>query len=314
MKRITLAIQMDNINDIEDRESDTTLTLAAEAQNRNYNILYYRPNDLSYNSGEIEAKTYDLILKENKFYSLKNLKVTKLKDVDIILMRQNPPFDLKYITYTHLLDIISKDTLIINNPCSVRNCPEKIIPLQFPNLIPQTLISMDYDSIQEFYKRNKKIVLKPLYEYGGNDITLIEENNSDFSNIINKLLKKYDHPIIAQAFINEVHDGDKRIVIINGEIAGIIKRKPKKGSIISNLVCGGEALKANLSERDIEICNTISPYLKERNLFLVGIDIIGNYLTEINVTSPTGIPSINKLYNKSVESLFWDVLEEKFLK
>lgn len=315
MKNITLAIQMDEISSI-NIKSDSTFVLAMEAQRRGYKILYYQPDMLSYNMGKVEAKTYDLTLYENKikFYELANHKITNLEDVDIVLMRQDPPFNLKYITYTHLLEMVSEKTLIINNPVSVRNCPEKILPLQFPDLIPPTVISMDYNCIYSFYKKHKQIILKPLYAHGGQDIFYIQENDANFSEILTKLLNKYGHPVVAQSFINDIYNGDKRIIMINGEISGLVKRIPKEGSVISNLVQGAKGIKSDLTERDIQICNKLSPYLKKSGLCIAGLDLIGDYLIEINVTSPTAIKSINDIYNQSIECTFWDLLEKRLLK
>jgi len=306
-----IAIQMDDIRLI-DYAFDSSFMIGLEAQKRNYEIFYYHPNDLFINSGIVKAKGYfiELFEKDNNYFKFLSEKIEiNLSEFKFIFLRQDPPFNMHYITSTYLLDCIPKSTIIINNPTSVRNCTEKILPFKFKEFMPPTLISQNVKDILEFLDTYKDIITKPLYGNGGEGI--YRSNNGKLSGI-DSASKYLDIPMIAQKYIPEIIEGDRRIIFFDGEYAGSVARIPMEGSIKANFHAGGKAKKSNLVFRDQEIIDAVGPELKELDLFFVGIDIIGNFLTEINVTSPTGIKQINKLYNVKLEQVFWDKLEAKY--
>ncbi|MDB2415272.1 glutathione synthase [Rickettsiales bacterium] len=309
---LKIAIQMDDIDSI-NIESDSTFILALEAQKRGYKIFYYMPWQLSLYKNQVIANATEITLYDNKdaYYKLGENIILDLQDVDVVLMRQDPPFDMNYITYTYLLERISDKTLVINNPAEVRNSPEKIFATLFHDLMPPTLISRDTAIMQEFYNEHKDIIIKPLHAFGGQDIHRIGENSDNFQELAKNLCDKYNEPIMLQSFLPQVIEGDKRIILIDGEFAGAILRVPKSGDIRSNLACGGTAVKTQLTAKEAEICDILSPKLRRKGLMLTGIDVIGGYLTEINVTSPTGIRAINKLNETCLEAIFWDKVESK---
>ncbi|PIR37631.1 MAG: glutathione synthase [Alphaproteobacteria bacterium CG11_big_fil_rev_8_21_14_0_20_39_49] len=304
---LKIAVQMDDIASI-NINSDTTFVLALEAQKRGYELLYYQPQQMFLQNGEVFANVQNLSLhrREKDYFELSNRQTLALKDMDVLLMRQDPPYDMNYLTYTYMLDKICGEVMVVNNPMQVRNCPEKIFVTDFAEFMPPTLISADISSIENFEKEHKKIVLKPLYAHGGRDVFKIENNLKE---IADKLIDKYKTPIIAQKFIENVHKGDKRIILIDGEFAGAVNRIPEQGSILSNFVQGGHGEKTELTAREKQICESLKPELKKRRLILTGIDVIDGYLTEINVTSPTGIQAINRIENVCLESIFWDAVE-----
>jgi glutathione synthase len=234
--------------------------------------------------------------------------------MDVILVRQDPPFNINYITATYLLEKLSDKVLIINNPKHIRDYPEKLSMFDFNKIIPPTLVSSDLQEILQFNKKNKVSIIKPLYGNGGEGIEKIDSNKVRNKKLVNNLLKKYKLPIIVQKFIKEITLGDRRIILIDGEYVGSVARIPAKNSIKANFHAGGLAKKTNLVFRDKKICNLLKPFLKKKGLFFVGIDTIGNYLTEINVTSPTGIQEINRLNNIKIEELFWNKIEKKLKK
>ena len=304
---------MDKIEDI-DTNFDSSFLIALEAQKRNYQIFYYNPQDLFYNNGIIQANGFLIELIENnviyfKFLSKKLL--VNLKDFNFIFIRQDPPFDMNYITSTYLLDFLPSKNVIINNPTSIRNFSEKISAFQFKEFMPPTIVSQDTKIIKNFLNYHKDIITKPLYGNGGEGVHRHTVKNNSLNNII-KNLSSLPEPIMAQKYIPEISEGDRRIILIDGEYMGSVSRIPMKGSIKANFHAGGAAKKTDLIRRDKEICLALSKTLKENQLFFVGIDIIGNYLTEINVTSPTGIKQINALNNTNLEKIFWDKLEAKY--
>jgi glutathione synthase len=308
MSPLKIAIQMDDIASIK-INSDTTFVLALEAQRRGHEVYYYQPRDMLLKNGEVFANISKIKLQKNpeNYFSLGEKQSVLLKNMDVILMRQDPPYDMNYLTYTYMLDKISDDVLVVNNPMQVRNCPEKLFVTDFEQFTPPTLITADIGAIEEFEKEQGAIVLKPLYAHGGADIFKIDGNVTE---VAAKLIDKYKTPIIAQGFIKGVEKGDKRIILIDGEFAGAVNRIPEQGSILSNFVQGGTGEKTELTEREKQICEVLKPELKKRGLILTGIDVIDGYLTEINVTSPTGIQSINKLNNVCLEAMFWDSVED----
>ncbi len=312
-----ILVQMNDIFKI-NVNTDSTFKIMLAGQNLGYEIFYYTPDQLIFDSDQQDLKA--LISKVKLKNDCKNYcqiieqKILSLKDFQVILVRQDPPFDMNYLTTTYLLEKISSKVLVLNSPHEIRNCPEKILVTQYPNLTPPTLICSSKDQIKKFHQLHKKIILKPLYSCGGDGVILIEEDSPNLNSVIDLLINNYQTPIIAQKFIDAVKYGDKRIILINGEFAGGIVRLSQNNEIRSNLHIGGIAQKLTPSPRDLEICQQLKEQLQNRNLFFVGIDIIGDYLTEINVTSPTCIPEINQLSNCSVEEIFFSKLNEKIKK
>jgi len=304
-----IAIQGDEIKKI-DTKTDTTLLLALEAQKRNYKIYYYLTKDITFSNNSVYALTREIKFNKNKknFYYIKNFKLLDLSKVRFILMRQNPPFNMDYITATFFLEKISKKTKVINNPFSVRNMPEKIYSIEFLKLMPPTIFTRSIEEIKKFKKKYEKIVIKPTHGYGGKNIIFINKILSKIK-ILN-YLKKHEH-VMVQKFIPEIKNGDKRVFIINGIIKGAIRRIPKKGSIVSNLGQGGKAVKTTLNKKEIQIAKIVAKSLKKNNIVFAGIDLIGNYLTgDINITSPTGLKNFKDLTGKNLAIDFWNYLED----
>ena len=305
-----VAIQGDAIQKI-NVKTDTTLLLALEAQRRGYTIYYYETKDLTFSNNTVYAlsKEIKINVDKNKFYSIKNIKLLNLSRAKFILMRQNPPFNMDYITATFLLETISKKTRIINNPSAVRNMPEKLYSIEFLKLMPPTIFTKSIDEIYKFKIKYKKIVIKPTHGYGGKNIIFVSKNLVK-SKIIN-YLKKHEH-VMVQKFIPEVKHGDKRVFIINGIIKGAIRRIPKEGSIVSNIGQGGKALETTLTTKEAYIAKIVARSLKKNKIVFAGIDLIGNYLTgDINITSPTGIKNFKDLTGKDLSVDFWNYLEKK---
>ena len=308
-----IAIQMDSIENI-DLEFDTSFMIMLEGQKRNYEIFYYNPHDLNYNEGVIQASGFYIKLNENneKYFEYLTKKiVVDLSNFNYVFIRQDPPFNMNYITSTYLLELLPSSSLVINNATSIRNFSEKIFPFKFKEYMAPTIVSQDVDVLKKFLLKHEDIIIKPLYGSGGEGIFRSTIKDDDLVGI-NKNIKILDEPMIAQKFIPEIKDGDRRIILIDGEYAGSVARIPKQNSIKANFHAGGIAQKTSLIRRDKEICMSLKTILKKEKLFFVGIDIIGDYLTEINVTSPTGIKQINALNNTCIERLFWDKLETKY--
>ena len=305
-----IAIQMDKIESI-DFEFDTSFLIGYEAQQRNYKIFYYNPSDLIINNGNVQANGYYLELNSNKnnYFKYTSEKIiVDLENFDFIFLRQDPPFDLNYITTTYILDLLPNTTKVINNPTAVRNATEKLFTFNFKEFMPPTIVTKNVLDIYKFLDNFDQIITKPLYGNGGVGIHRFSKNNFDPD-----ILKQYLHlPIMVQKYINEIDQGDRRLIFIDGEYCGSVARIPKEGDIKANFHAGGIPSKTDLVFRDKEIVDTVGPQLINKNLFFVGIDIIGDYLTEINVTSPTGIKQINQLNNVNLEKVFWDKLEAKY--
>ena len=304
-----VAIQGDSIKTI-NVKTDTTVLLALEAQKRGYRIYYYETKDLTYSNNTVYAFSREVVFKkdENKFYSIKSSKLLDLSKVNFVLMRQNPPFNMDYITTTFILEKISQKTQVVNNPTAVRNMPEKLYSIDFLKLMPPTIFTKSIDEIYKFKKKYKKIVIKPTHGYGGKNILFIDKNLRKLKLI--KYLKKHEH-VMIQKFIPEVKHGDKRVFIIDGIIKGAIRRIPKQGSIISNIGQGGKAIETILTNREIHIVKTVAKGLKKNKIIFAGIDLIGNYLTgDINITSPTGIKNLKDLTGKDLSIDFWNCLEK----
>ena len=314
-KKLKIAIQMDPLEKL-DLSGDSTFAIGLEAQKRKYNLFHFTPDHLFYKNKKVFAKTISLTLgiqNGHEHFKYGKSETHELSKFDIILMRQDPPFDLAYITATHLLEKISKKTLIINNPYEVRNAPEKIFVTQFEQIMPKTMITRDLESIKLFRNKYKDIIIKPLYGNGGEGVFRIKPKDENFNTIIEMFLKQHKEQFMVQEYLADVRKGDKRIILIDGETIGAVNRVPAVGDSRSNMHAGGTPKKTKLTANDHLICKTISPFLKEKGLFFVGIDIIGKYITEINVTSPTGIREINKFNKINVEQIFWDKLEKKLL-
>ena len=309
---ITVAIQMDHISTI-DIDGDSTFVLALEAQKRGYKILHYVPKRLVMRNGDVLAKVEPLTVQREKgnHFQFGEAKEIKLKEVDVVLMRQDPPFDMAYITATHLLEHTQRDTLVVNNPREVRNAPEKLFVTRFPEFLPPTLIGNDREQIRSFRDEHKDIIIKPLYGNGGAGIFHVTEDDENFNTILEMFSETYREPFIVQKYLPAVRDGDKRIILIDGKVAGATKRIPALGEARSNMHVGGQAKKTQLTIKEHEICEAIGPELSSRGLIFVGIDVIGGLLTEINVTSPTGIQEINGFDNTSLESEIWDAIEAR---
>ena len=314
MKIKRIAIQMDPLEKI-DLNFDSSFLLAMEAQNRGYEIFYYNPVDLEYKNGSVNASGYFIELYNHNDYYFKFLDSKKiyinLSDMEVVLIRQDPPFDMNYISSTYLLEQVNSSTIILNNPVSIRNSSEKIYPFTFKQFMAPTMITQKVEKIRNFLKENKDIVTKPLYGNGGEGIYRSKIDDK-FLNGIDENNEFLDQPIVVQKYIPEIKDGDRRIILIDGEYFGSVARIPEKNQLKANFHAGGKPQKTDLIYRDKEICEALKQDLKDRNLFLVGIDIIGNYLTEINVTSPTGLKQINELNNINLEKIYWDKLESKF--
>ena len=305
-----IAIQMDNIETI-DFEFDTSFLIGFEAQQRNYKIFYYNPNDLIIQNGDIQANGQYVKLKldENNYFEYISKRITvDLKNFNFIFLRQDPPFNMNYITSTYILDLLPDSTKVINNPTAVRNATEKLFTFNFKKFMPPTIVTNNINEIENFLDKIGEIITKPLYGNGGVGIHRFNKQNFNADD-----LKQYLYlPIMAQKYIKEINQGDRRLILIDGEYCGSVARIPKDGDIKANFHAGGKAKKTDLVFRDREIIESVGPQLAKNNLFFVGIDIIGDYLTEINVTSPTGIKQINTLNNVNLEKLFWDKLEAKY--
>ena len=307
----SIAIQANSVDSI-NVETDTTLLLALEAQKRSYQIYWYETKDLSLIKGKVYAQAKKVVFFENRKKYFKILKYVNLdlSKVNYILIRQNPPFNMDYITSTLYLENIPKKVKILNNPIAVRNISEKFYSINFLKFMPPTIFTVNLKLIKKFYKKNNKIVIKPIHGYAGKDILFIDKNFNEKS--IKRYIKKIGH-VMVQKFLPLVKYGDKRVFILNGKVKGAIRRVPSKGSILSNISQGGSALKTKLNKKELYISNIIAKKLKKNNIFFAGIDLISNYLIgDINVTSPTGLPQYKNLTGINLAKNFWD--EAKKLK
>ncbi len=310
---LKVAFQMDPMESI-DIAGDSSFALALEAQERGHKLFHYEPKNLSLSQLKPVAKLRSLTVQNitgNHFY-LGEQRVADLKtDIDVILMRQDPPFDMSYITATHILEHVHPHTLVINNPTNVRNTPEKLFVTHFENVMPPTLITSDEEEIFGFRKEFKDIIVKPLFGNGGAGVFHIKPDDENLSSLIELHKTFYREPLMIQEYVPAVRQGDKRIILIDGKPVGAVNRVPAKGEARSNMHVGGKPMKCELTGRDREICEIIGPSLKEKGLLFVGIDVIGNYLTEINVTSPTGIQELSRFEDTNIASLIWDSIEKK---
>jgi len=310
---LNVAIQMDHVSSI-DINGDSTFVMALEAQKRGYNLLHYVPGKLAMSNGRIlaEAEAMEVRREHGNHFTLGETRTIDLADdVDVVLMRQDPPFDMAYITATHLLEHVHPQTLVVNDPREVRNAPEKLFVTHFPEFMPPTLIASDRQRILAFREEHKDIIIKPLYGNGGAGVFHIKPGDENLNALLEMFTMLYREPIIAQAYLKDVRAGDKRIILIDGEIAGATNRVPMEGEARSNMHVGGKAVKTEITDRERDICAAIGPELKARGMIFVGIDVIGGYMTEINVTSPTGLQEINRFDDVSLEADIWDAIESK---
>jgi len=307
---LTVAIQMDPIERI-DIGGDSTFALALEAQARGHTLLYYGPRDLVLYEGKVTAKVQRLSVRAAKgdHFSLGETSVYDLSQADVVLMRQDPPFDMAYITATHILERIHPKTLVVNDPFHVRNAPEKLFVTQFDGVMPPTLITSDRDAIRQFRSEHKDIIVKPLYGNGGAGVFRVKPDDENLGALLEMFTQFYREPVVVQRYLSDVRKGDKRIILVEGEAVGAINRVPAEGEARSNMHVGGRPEAVDLSARDRAICAAIGPELKARGLVFAGIDVIGDYLTEINVTSPTGIQEIKRFGGADIAALIWDAIE-----
>jgi len=310
---LRVAFQMDPMESV-DIDADTTFALAEVAAERGMELFEYSPEHLAYNEGKIEVYARPMTIRRalgNHVTFKERTKINLTKDVDVIWMRQDPPFDMSYITAAHLLEMLKGETLVVNDPEWVRSCPEKILPLEYPELMPETLITRNRKAIDDFRTKHKDIILKPLFGNGGEGVFLVKSSDNNYASLLEMFMTRSREPIIAQAFLKDVSKGDKRIIIIDGEAVGAINRVPLKGETRSNMHVGGKAVPSDLNEDDLRICNAIGPMLKERGQILVGIDVIGDKMTEINITSPTGVQELKRFSGVDAAGLSWDAIERK---
>jgi len=307
---LAVAIQMDPVGSI-DITGDTSFALMLEAQSRGHSLWYYTPARLSLDEGRVEAVGQPLTLRDvvGDHATTGAPERRRLSDFDVILMRQDPPFDMAYITATHLLEMLPASTMVVNNPAEVRNAPEKLLVTMFPELMPPTLISRDMEAIKAFRAKHQDIIVKPLFGNGGAGVFRLTPSDQNLNSLLEMFLESSREPVMVQAYLPAVRLGDKRIILVDGKAVGAVNRVPGEGEARSNLHVGGRAVKTSLTARDREICERIGPELRRRGLLFVGIDVIGDHLTEINVTSPTGVREIERLSGIDIAALTWDAIE-----
>ena len=310
----TVAVQMDPMEGI-NIGGDSTFHIMLAGQARGHRLYHYLATDLSYRDGRVLAKAQPVKVQKvaGDQYAFGEPELLDLgRDVDVVLMRQDPPFDLSYITATHLLERVQAETLVVNDPASVRNAPEKLFVLDYARFMPPTMITRDLEQVKSFLAEHGEVVVKPLYGNAGNAVFHVDAKGSNLSALVELFNASWVEPFMVQAFIPGVAEGDKRIVLVDGEVAGAVNRIPGAGEIRSNLAVGGSAAKTILTEREQEICEALGPELKRRGLLFVGIDVIGGeWLTEINVTSPTGIVSIDAFNGTDTGGMIWDAIDAR---
>ena len=309
---LAVAIQMDPLEGV-NIDADTTFALALEAQGRGHGLYHYLPRDLHYRNGRVLAKArpFEVRRVRGDHATFGSPEQIDLATMDVVLMRQDPPFNLAYISTTHLLDRIHPSTLVVNDPTSVRNSPEKLFVTQFQELMPPTLITYDLDEIRAFRREHGDIIVKPIYGNGGAGVFHIRPDDTNLASLIELFRTYLNEPLMVQRYLPEIRKGDKRIILINGKPAGAVNRVPAQDETRANLHVGGRAEKSELTKRDHEICEALGPALERAGLILVGIDVIGDYLTEINVTSPTGVQEVDRFDGTNLSARVWDVIESK---
>jgi glutathione synthase len=310
--RLNVAVQMDPIERINIR-GDSTFALLLEAQKRAFPLSYYTPDQLAMRDGKVSAPVRPLAVRDiaGDHFTLGEPRQADLSTFDVVLLRQDPPFDLAYISTTHMLERIHPKTLVVNDPAQVRNAPEKVFVTKFPDLMPPTLITRNLDAIKAFRAEHGDIVMKPLYGKGGEAVFLLTREDLNFGSLFDLFSATFREPWVVQKFLPAVKEGDKRIILVDGEFAGAVNRVPAPDDLRSNMVRGGVPAATELTEREREICARLGPALRERGLIFVGIDAIGGFLTEINVTSPTGIRAVKNFGGADIAALIWDKIEAK---
>lgn len=310
---LKVAIQMDPIESI-NIDTDSSFMMLLEAQRRGHAVWHYHPRDLALRGNRLFAKVRPLQVRREKgnHYSMGPAEIIDLSTMDLVLMRQDPPFDMAYITATHMLEHIHPKTLVVNDPSAVRNAPEKLFVTHFPDLMPPTIITSSKDEVMAARAEWRDIIVKPLFGNGGSGVFHVKPDDENLGALLETFTQLYREPIIVQRYLPEIRKGDKRIILIDGKPAGAVSRIPQEGEARANFHAGGSAGKTELTAREQEICEAIGPTLRQQGLLFVGIDVIGDYLTEINVTSPTGIQEINRLNGSSMEVTLWDVMEARY--
>jgi len=307
-----IALQMDHISTVH-IQGDTTFALALEAQARGHHLFHYTPDRLTMRDGVVSAVLEPLQVRDvqGHHFTLGEKVLTPLAEMDVVLLRQDPPFDMDYITTTHLLERIHPKTLVVNDPAHVRNAPEKIFVTEFVDLMPPTLITKDIDEVRRFRHEYGEIIIKPLYGNGGAGVFHLREQDDNLTSLLEMFAHAYREAFIVQRYLPAVREGDKRIILLDGEAVGAINRVPAQGDARSNMHVGGRPEKSELTPREQEICARLKPQLQKRGFILVGIDVIGGWLTEINVTSPTGLREVKRFDGQDIAALFWDCVEAK---
>ena len=307
-----IAFQMDPIQTV-NIDADSTFRIAEEAQARGHELFFYTPDHLAFQEGKVSARGYYFTLQrvQGQHADLSEMEEVDLADFDVIWLRQDPPFDMHYITTTHLLDLIHPDTLVVNDPFWVRNYPEKLLVLRFPDLTPPTTVARDLETIKAFKEKHSDVILKPLYGNGGAGVFRLDQNDRNLASLHEVFTGFSREPLIVQKFLPDVSNGDKRVILVDGEPIGAINRVPAKGETRSNMHVGGRPEKVGLTERDRRICAAIGPLLREKGQIFVGIDVIGDYLTEINVTSPTGIQELERFDGINAAEKIWEAIEAR---
>ena len=310
--RLNVAVQMDPIERINIR-GDSTFALLLEAQNRAYALSYYTPDRLVLRDGKVSATVRPLTVREvvGDHFALGEPRHAELASFDVVLLRQDPPFDLAYISTTHMLERVHPRTLVVNDPAHVRNAPEKIFVTEFPDLMPPTLVTRDLEAIKAFRAEHGDIVMKPLYGLGGQAVFRLSGDDLNFGSLYDLFASLFREPWVVQKFLPAVRDGDKRIILVDGAFAGAINRVPAPDDLRSNMVRGGTPAATDLTKRERHICERLGPALRQRGLLFVGIDVIDGFLTEINVTSPTGIRAVKDFGGPDIAALIWDKIEQK---
>jgi glutathione synthase len=310
--KLRVAVQMDPIERISIR-GDSTFALMLEAQKRGHALAYYTPDQLALRGADVFATVRPVTVRdvEGDHFALAELQRTRLQDFDVVLLRQDPPFDLAYITTTHLLERIHPGTLVVNEPAAVRNAPEKMFVMEFPDLMPPTLITRNLSEIKAFRAEHGDIVMKPLYGKGGEAVFRLAQEDLNFGSLYDLFAVTFREQWVVQKFLPAVREGDKRILLVDGQFAGAVNRVPAPDDLRSNMVRGGTPTQTELTKREREICERLGPALRERDLLFVGIDVIDGYLTEINVTSPTGIRSVKNFGGPDVAAMIWDRIEAR---
>ena len=309
---LNVAIQMDHVSTLH-IGGDSTFALGLEAQARGHKLFHYEPNRLQLRGNHLVAAVEAMELRdvEGDHFTLGEPIKTDLSTMDVILLRQDPPFDMNYITTTHLLERIHPKTLVVNDPASVRNAPEKILVTEFPDLMPETLITRDFDAILKFREEIGDMIIKPLYGNGGAGVFLVDQKDQNLSALLEMFDTAFREPFVIQRYLPDVRAGDKRIILVDGEPVGAINRVPAEGDARSNMHVGGKAEHSQLTDRELEICDRIGPTLKKQGFIFVGIDVIGGLMTEINVTSPTGIREVKHFSGTDIAALVWDAIEKR---